>query len=83
MSPSNSMVIIEPTISRVAEFLGGDIHEEVVHLGVLLPQHEGLSEVLQRSGQFAVSPAELLQHQRGETWIRLGDSDFELKRLLL
>ena len=85
-------VIVEPVQQHsdhrtdhfeVTEFLSGDVHEEVVHLGILLPEHEGLGEVLQCSGELAVGATELLQHERGEARIGLGDSDLELKTLVM
>jgi hypothetical protein len=37
---------------QMAELLGGDVHEQVIHFGVLFSQHESLGEVLQGGGQF-------------------------------
>jgi hypothetical protein len=68
---------------EVAEFLGGDVHEEVVHFRVLLPQHKGLREVLQCGGEFTVGAAELLHEQRCESWIGLVDPHLELKILVM
>ena len=67
----------------MAEFLGRDIHEQVVHLRVFLPQHERLGEVLQRGGEFAVGSAELLHQQLANLGSGSADPYLELKILIV
>jgi hypothetical protein len=64
---------------EVAELLGGDVHEQVVHLGILFPQNECLREVLQSSGEFAIGTTELLHEKTGEARVWLCYPYLELK----
>jgi hypothetical protein len=65
----------------VAEFLGRDVEQQVFPAWIVFG--ETLGEVSHRSGELAIRPAELLQNERGEHRIRLGDADGILKPLVV
>ncbi len=66
---------------QVAEFLGGDVHQQVLATGIALA--EALGEIAHGGGQLALRPAELLQQQVGQARIGRGDPDGVLQSLVM
>jgi CIC family chloride channel protein len=64
---------------KMAELLGGNVHQHVVLVGVRVAHAECLGEVLHGRLQLAVRTAELLQQQVGEARIGAGDTRVELQ----
>ena len=56
---------------EVAQFLGADVHEQILALGIVAIQP--LDGILHRSGELTVSSAELLEQHISET--RIGRAD--------
>jgi len=57
---------------QVAELLGGDVEQHVLAAGVLFSQR--LREIAHRRRQLALRTAELLEHERRQAGVRLGDA---------
>ena len=64
---------------EVTEFFGGDIHQHVVFVGIGVVATESLYEVLHGRLEFAVSAAELFEHQPCETRVGFRDPCVELE----
>ncbi len=66
---------------QVAELFRCNVVEHVLAAGIFLGQ--GLGEIAHRSGQLALGPAELLQHQAGESRVGLADADRVLQTFVV
>lgn len=64
---------------EIAQFLGGDIEQHFRAARIVLG--EALREIAHRGGELAIGPAELLEQQRGQRRVRLGDADGVLQAL--
>jgi hypothetical protein len=66
---------------KVAEFLGGDVHEQVLAARIVFSQR--LGEIPAGCGEFALRSAKLLEHQVGEAGVGLTDSHRVLQSLVV
>ena len=63
----------------MAEFLGADVHQEILAVGIFAV--ESLDRVLHRGGQLAVGAAELFEEHIAEPYIGFVDAHGEHKCL--
>lgn len=68
-----------PDDLQMSQFLGRDIHQHIVLVGIGIPAREGLNEILHGGFQLSVTSAELLEQQAGKARIGLRNARIELK----
>src|SRR5690606_42044165 len=66
---------------QVTELFGGDIHQQVVLIGIRFLSTERLYEILHCGLELTVGSTELLQQQGSKPRVRCGDSCVELSIL--